>query len=182
MYNSYGTFYHNGYSELYHHGVKGQQWGKRRWQNPDGSLTPEGRVHYNVSSKKAMIKGGITTAAGIGAMSLAGAVREKAFDKVLDAKSAKSKYDIVKHSPDFFGYTPEALRNLKNKGEKVTSLTLAAANTVALTNPVIAIGGAAALAGLGIIGYGAYKRYKLHNDIQNEAFRKGAHIRVTNVM
>lgn len=30
-------------SELYHHGVKGMKWGVRRYQNPDGSLTPEGR-------------------------------------------------------------------------------------------------------------------------------------------
>ena len=27
---------------LYHHGVKGQKWGIRRFQNEDGSLTPEG--------------------------------------------------------------------------------------------------------------------------------------------
>lgn len=30
-------------NELYHHGVKGQRWGVRRYQNPDGSLTPAGR-------------------------------------------------------------------------------------------------------------------------------------------
>ena len=24
---------------IYHHGVKGQKWGIRRYQNPDGSLT-----------------------------------------------------------------------------------------------------------------------------------------------
>lgn len=29
-----------------HHGVEGMKWGKRRYQNEDGSLTPEGRVHY----------------------------------------------------------------------------------------------------------------------------------------
>jgi hypothetical protein len=52
MYNSYGTFYHNGYSELYHHGVKGQKWGERRWQNPDGSLTPEGYEHYGRKQRK----------------------------------------------------------------------------------------------------------------------------------
>ena len=28
---------------LMHHGVKGQKWGVRRYQNKDGSLTPEGR-------------------------------------------------------------------------------------------------------------------------------------------
>lgn len=28
---------------LYHHGIKGQRWGIRRYQNKDGSLTPAGR-------------------------------------------------------------------------------------------------------------------------------------------
>ena len=36
MYNAY----------LVHHGIKGQKWGRRRWQRPDGSLTPEGYRHY----------------------------------------------------------------------------------------------------------------------------------------
>lgn len=26
-----------------HHGIKGQQWGQRRFQNPDGSLTAAGK-------------------------------------------------------------------------------------------------------------------------------------------
>lgn len=33
----------NNTSEIYHHGVKGQRWGVRRYQNADGSLTPAGR-------------------------------------------------------------------------------------------------------------------------------------------
>ena len=37
--------------ELYHHGVLGQQWGVRRYQNRDGSLTAEGRVHYGYNEK-----------------------------------------------------------------------------------------------------------------------------------
>ena len=34
-------------TELYHHGIKGQKWGVRRFQNPDGSLTDAGlkRLH-----------------------------------------------------------------------------------------------------------------------------------------
>ena len=31
---------------LEHHGIKGQRWGIRRYQNKDGSLTAEGREHY----------------------------------------------------------------------------------------------------------------------------------------
>lgn len=32
---------------LEHHGIKGQKWGIRRYQNLDGTLTAEGRKHYN---------------------------------------------------------------------------------------------------------------------------------------
>ena len=33
---------------LYHWGIKGQRHGVRRYQNPDGSLTPEGKIRYGV--------------------------------------------------------------------------------------------------------------------------------------
>ena len=38
--------------ELYHHGVLGQKWGIRRYQNKDGSLTPAGRRHLEKLDKK----------------------------------------------------------------------------------------------------------------------------------
>ena len=33
-------------NELYHFGIKNQKWGIRRYQNPDGSLTPAGKARY----------------------------------------------------------------------------------------------------------------------------------------
>lgn len=33
--------------EFYHHGIKGMKWGVRRYQNADGSLTPEGQKRYD---------------------------------------------------------------------------------------------------------------------------------------
>ena len=37
--------------ELVHYGVKGQKWGRRRYQNSDGSLTPAGKERYGSEDK-----------------------------------------------------------------------------------------------------------------------------------
>ncbi len=56
-------------NELQHHGIKGQKWGVRRFQNKDGSLTPAGKERYYVDNdgNTAMIKnadGSYTVPAG----------------------------------------------------------------------------------------------------------------------
>ena len=39
-------------NELYHHGIKGQKWGVRRFQNADGSLKPAGEKRYDRIEKR----------------------------------------------------------------------------------------------------------------------------------
>ena len=54
-------YYNN---ELYHFGVKGQKWGQRRYQNPDGSYKSGAEGRYDGdgsagSKKSGGIKGGL---------------------------------------------------------------------------------------------------------------------------
>ena len=38
--------YYESTNELYHHGIKGQKWGVRRWQNADGTYNEAGKKRY----------------------------------------------------------------------------------------------------------------------------------------
>lgn len=66
-------------NELYHHGIKGQRWGVRRYQNPDGSLTAAGRRKRNTKSLFKPGKDGKPSTA------------ERTFRSVSDAASTSKK-------------------------------------------------------------------------------------------
>lgn len=48
----YYNIYNPYSSELYHHGILGQRWGIRRYQNEDGTLTDEGKKRYGTNTKE----------------------------------------------------------------------------------------------------------------------------------
>lgn len=50
--------------ELYHFGIKGQRWGVRRYQNPDGSLTALGKKKYGTKSNFEKVQAAKKAASG----------------------------------------------------------------------------------------------------------------------
>lgn len=51
--NDYRDYMNADYNAIYHHGIQGMKWGRRRYQNDDGTLTAEGRARYGLSEQKA---------------------------------------------------------------------------------------------------------------------------------
>lgn len=107
--------------ELYHHGIKGMKWGRRRYQNPDGSLTPAGKKRYvtvaqaNRNAKKA---GQEARRASIAADKAAGVTGIGSGRKVLlNANAAEKK--AVKESLAADRAYNKQLRSDKRKNSKL---------------------------------------------------------------
>lgn len=95
-------------NELYHYGVKGMKWGVRRYQNKDGSLTPEGkeRLSDDTASRKRKIAKRVAIGAAAVAVTLAVAggvyaYKKKSYLSSIDMKSVKrGKYVVDNLSDD----------------------------------------------------------------------------------
>lgn len=88
--------------ELMHYGVMGMKWGKRRYQNKDGSLTPAGEARYQYKESKKNLKTANKelrrAGNGFGVKGIAkyNAAEEKRNNAYADSVSAKAKYKASK--------------------------------------------------------------------------------------
>lgn len=104
--------------ELYHHGIKGQRWGVRRYQNEDGSLTAAGKARYDIKEAKReykRAKKGLRRAQrdldwrgqGQGIKAIANRERlAKARDKAKDLAEEK-RLDVLQRKADKLGLKSE---------------------------------------------------------------------------
>lgn len=84
--------------ELYHHGIKGQRWGVRRYRNKDGTLTSDGKKRYNENQKsnkkrKLSTKQKVTigVAAGTATLAVVGGIAYSKYIKSKAGEMAKAK-------------------------------------------------------------------------------------------
>lgn len=135
---------------LAHHGVKGQHWGIRRYQNEDGSLTAEGRQKYGYNqgweARQQYKKGSISK------------------EQLREAKKAKGTIGKIDNVLNLgFGRRMREFENRHKKGIMGATAALGVAGTIAagvLTGgaaPAIVNVGAQALGS--IIGTGLRLKY-----------------------
>lgn len=105
-------------NELQHHGIKRQKWGVRRFQNPDGSLTPAGIRRYRKNSEQIERE-------------LSGTVKKQAtaedYDKALKrTKSIGDDIDGMRKMNDDFRKSndPNLERTIRKSTEKMSDKEL----------------------------------------------------------
>lgn len=146
---------------LEHHGVKGQKHGERRYQNPDGSLTPEGRQHYGVGEgRDARYQNPDGSLTNNGRARLArsqryvDAKRKTAGQRVRRTLGAGLVGGLIPGIAGAAGVTGGTLAALAAKGYSLAGLTAGGVGSLAASGAVVAapLIAAGALGGLAIAG------------------------------
>lgn len=81
---------------LEHHGVKGMKWGVRRYQNPDGSLTAEGRRHVQGKTTLKQVGDKIGSAAGKAAKVIGNKAQEYRVKRAEKRSAEKEKRSEIR--------------------------------------------------------------------------------------
>lgn len=138
---------------LQHHGIRGQKWGIRRYQNPDGSLTEEGKrrlLSYKVGEKRLKRRENYLSTANNKILARPG----KAYlGTVRNEQAAKQTRDILKDSQRVYDAGKRTIGWRAGIGAIGTAVTAGAGITAALITgsiPITAIASSAA-AGLTLL-------------------------------
>lgn len=93
------------YNELKHHGIKGQKWGVRRFQNTDGTLTSKGRKRLNEIKTSVIEKATERAKAGVSS--------KGDFSSKIDYKPSgvKTLRSTVEYKPSGIMYSHSRYRN-----------------------------------------------------------------------
>lgn len=142
-------------NELYHHGILGQRWGVRRFQNEDGSLTAAGRKRYDVDIDYA--KERVRQAKKIKTIS---GSRKTARDNIEWEKAKlsaeKAKVGLNKETGDKSKHRLKLEQMYREKGMSAEEAEIAAYKRARTEKIIAAVGGTAIAA---TAAYVAYKHW-----------------------
>lgn len=155
-------------SFLEHSGVKNMKWGQRRYQNPDGSLTALGRIHYGIGQRKVAKKTKVMQSGDIKTVlkyrkKLTDEEFDTAMNRIAKTEALRSKEraekeakqrakDESKAAKDQIKLRKEALDNAKDIAKIEAKTKVKQANSGNLIRKGLAIAGSVATA------YGTYKK------------------------
>ena len=135
--------------ELYHYGILGQKWGIRRYQNPDGTLTPAGKARYGTEIERMAAKDAQRVSDARASYGEGAGVRRRLLSKEINKKLENKAYRKAYEEAEKHVDTSKSLkraeklhkksgtfvkgRSLADSGYKHSKNALKTAGSVALT-------------------------------------------------